>query len=209
MNKLIPAILSLTLLGSLEAQAATKNYCGELANGYGPFDYRRRSEFADNFYLVEMAHFTPDVENGIKGNTSSVGGDLDYTLRAIPNHHRALATLTSLALRERTLQINGMRYPVECWFNRALRFTPDDSNVYAAYGSYLFSVRKIAESTQLFKDGLAIDPENAILNYNLGLAYLKQGKLNLAKSHAEKAYAKGYPLQGLKNRLMEANAWDR
>lgn len=208
MKKLVYALCSLLLIGTADLQAATKNYCGELTNGYGPYDYRRRAEFQENFYLVEMAHFTSDVENGVKGSSSSVGADLDYTLRAIPNHHRALATLSSLALRDRTVQVANMRYPVECWFIRALRFAPNDSGVYVAYGSYMFAIGKVKESTQLFKDGLALDPDNLVLNYNLGLAYVKQNDYEQAKIHAKKAYDGGFPLQGLKNKLIEAKKWD-
>jgi tetratricopeptide (TPR) repeat protein len=196
------------MAASTELHAASKNYCGDLNNAYGPYDYRRRAEFHDNFYLVEMAHFTSDVESGIKGNTSSVGGDLDYTLRAIPNHHRGLSTLASLALRDHTVQINGMRYPVECWFNRALRFTPDDGAVYATYGSYLFSLGKTDKAAELFKQGAAYDPDNPTINYNLGLVYFKQRDYQQARTYAKKAYAAGFPLPGLKNKLSEAGQWD-
>jgi tetratricopeptide (TPR) repeat protein len=206
-NKIMRIATLLALAASADLHAA-KNYCGELTNGYGPYDYRRRAEFAQNFYLVEMAHFTEDVRNGVKGNTGSVGGDLDYTLRAIPNHHVALNTLTNLALRYRTVQVEGMHYPVECWFNRALRFTPDDPAVYATYGSYLYSLGKTDRAVGLFQQGAALDPDNATLNYNLGLVYLKRHDYQLARAHAKKAYAAGFPLPGLKNKLAEAGQWN-
>jgi tetratricopeptide (TPR) repeat protein len=195
------------LLASAELHAAA-NYCGELTNAYGPYDFRRRAEFAANLEIVEVNHFTSDVENGIKGISSSIGGDLDYTLRAIPNHHRALTTLVTLAQRDRSVQIQGMHYPVECWFDRALRFTPDDGSVYAIYGSYLFALGKTAKATALFKQGAAIDPDNATINYNLGLAYLKQRDYQQARVYAKKAYAGGFPLPGLKNKLAQAGQWD-
>jgi tetratricopeptide (TPR) repeat protein len=207
-NKILRIATLLALAATSDLHAATRNYCGELTNAYGPYDFRRRAEFTQNFYLVEMAHFTDDVRNGIKGTTGTVGGDLDYTLRAIPNHHVALNTLVTLALRDRGVQVPGMRYPVECWFNRALRFTPDDAGVYAIYGSYLFSLGKTDKAAELFKQGAALDPDDATINYNLGLVYLKQRDYAQARAHAKKAYAAGFPLPGLKNKLAEAGQWE-
>src|SRR5678816_4417104 len=63
--------------------------CGPLANAYGPFDYRT-DRTGTTLSIVEDNHFTPAVEQLISGITSSVGGEIDYTLRAFPNHHRAL-----------------------------------------------------------------------------------------------------------------------
>lgn len=208
MNQILRIAALLALTAAADLHAATSNYCGELSNAYGPYDYRRRSEFQQNFQLVEMAHFTPEVEHGIKGNSGTVGGDLDYTLRAIPNHHRALGALVTLALRTKSVQVTGMRYPVECWFNRALRFTPDDATVYAAYGSYLFSLGKTDQAAELFKQGIAIDPDNATINYNLGLVSVKQRDYGQARAYAKKAYEAGFPLPGLKNQLTEAGQWD-
>src|SRR5689334_5467108 len=75
---------------------AENSACGKLENHYGPFDYRTTSK--KNLELVESFHFTPKVEKGIGGNTSiTAGGDLNYTLRVFPNHHRALAALIRLS----------------------------------------------------------------------------------------------------------------
>ena len=57
--------------------------CGPLANGYGPYDARKDP---DKLPIVLGAHFTPQVEMLIKATTGYIGGDIDYTLRAIPNH---------------------------------------------------------------------------------------------------------------------------
>ena len=62
--------------------------CGALQNAFGPFDYR--TERGYNLDVVESYHFTPPVEALIRGSSGTIGGDLDYTLRAFPNHDRAL-----------------------------------------------------------------------------------------------------------------------
>lgn len=207
-NKILRIAAVLALCAGAKLHAAPINFCGDLTNAYGPFDVRKRPEMPDKIAIVEHAHFTPDVENGIKGSSSTLGGDLDYTLRAIPNHHRALATVAAVALRDHAVQIVGMRYPVECWFNRAVRFAADDPAVYATYGSYLFSLGQISRAGDMFKQGLAYEPDNITLNYNLGLVYFKQQNYDKAKVYAKKAYAAGYPLPGLKNKLIEVHQWD-
>jgi tetratricopeptide (TPR) repeat protein len=188
--------------------AAAANYCGELKNTYGPFDYRTRAEHTQNFFLVESEHFTPDVENGVKGHSSTIGGDLDYTLRAIPNHHRALASMARIAVRTKSLQLLGAKYPVECYFERAMRFTPNDGGVKAEFGNYLYALGKSDKAFAMFKDAAEMSPENATINYNLGLAYLQKKDYAEALVYAKKAYALGFPLPGLKNKLIAAGKWE-
>jgi tetratricopeptide (TPR) repeat protein len=188
--------------------ARAGNYCGELKNGYGPFDYRERAEHVENFNLVEGAHFTQDVENGIKGNTTTIGGDLDYTLRAIPNHHRALASMARLAARTKSIQLPGAKYPVECYFERALRFAPNDGGVRAEFGNYLYALGKPDKAFVMFRDAAEMSPENPTINYNLGLAYLQRKDYAQSLVYAKKAYALGFPLPGLKNKLIAAGKWD-
>lgn len=62
--------------------------CGALQNAFGPFDDRTARGY--NLDVVGSYHFTPPVEALIRGASGTIGGDLDYTLRAFPNHHRAL-----------------------------------------------------------------------------------------------------------------------
>ncbi len=203
--KLLPYLLAATvLLTSTGAHAI--NFCGELKNHYGPLDYRKRGEV--NLEIVENAHFTPEVEAGIKGNTSYLGGDLDYTLRAIPNHPRALATLAMVALRDKQVKVPATKWPVECYFNRAIRFAPDDAAVRATYGTYLLALGKTDDAVGMFATAVEMAPEDPTINYNAGLAYLKKKEYAKSLVHAKKAYALGFPLPGLKNKLVAAGKWD-
>lgn len=182
------------------------NYCGEIKNAYGPFDYRK-PEFVAERELVTMAHFTEEVQAGVRGNTGQIGGDLDYTLRAIPNHPGALATMAKVALAKKTAVVIGAHYPVECYFDRAIRFVPDDGAVRAAYGNYLFALGKTDQALVMYRAAAELAPEDAAINYNLGLAYLKVKDYDKANEFAKKAYALGFPLPGLKNLLVAAGKW--
>lgn len=204
MKRILLAIAALTL--TLPALAAN-NYCGDLRNAYGPFDYRQRTSHPFELEIVERVHFTPDVENGIKGSSALIGGDLGYTLRAWPNHHRALTTLYLYALRTHSVQLPGDKYPAECWFNRALRFAPDDGTVHAIYANFLYGLHRPAQADRELEIALSLEPDNPLINYNAGLAYLKLKKYDQALACAHKAYALGVPMQGLKKKLVEAGRW--
>ena len=82
----LAALAALAVLVSVSRAADAQGMaCGDLQNAYGPYDYRTATEFQK--HLVEGAHFTPEVESlkGARGS-ATVGGDIDYTLRAFPNH---------------------------------------------------------------------------------------------------------------------------
>jgi tetratricopeptide (TPR) repeat protein len=195
------------LLVAFSGQAfAAKNYCGDLKNGYGPFDYRT-PEDAQSREMVTSAHFTEEVAAGIKGNTGPIGGDLDYTLRAIPNHPGALAVMGNLALAGKTSTVPGSRYPVECYFERAMRFQPNDSAVRAGYANYLFKLGNTDRALQMYRAAAELSPDDPAINYNLGLMYLKMKDYDNANKFAKKAYALGFPLPGLKNLLVAAGKW--
>lgn len=200
------AITAFTVLSSASAIGAT--YCGGLKNGYGPFDYRKRASLPQETELVESAHFTPEVENLVKGNTGQIGGDLDYTLRAFPNHHRALASVAKLALRSKSAKDGAMKYSFDCYFERAMRFTPNDDGVYTIYGTFLYKRGDIAGAIKELERALEIKDDNAPANYNLGLIYLQKKNYDEALKYAKKAYALDYPVQGLKNGLVAAGKWD-
>ena len=60
----------------------------------------------------------------------------------------------------------------------------------------------------MFTAAVELAPEDPTINYNAGLAYLKKKEYDKARQHAKKAYELGFPLPGLKNKLVEAGKWD-
>jgi Tfp pilus assembly protein PilF len=106
------------------------------------------------------------------------------------------------------LSRKATKWPVECYFNRAIRFAPDDAAVRATYGTYLLALGKTDDAVGMFADAVGMAPEDPTINYNAGLAYFKKKDYAKAREHAKKAYALGFPLPGLKNKLVEAGKWD-
>lgn len=199
----------LSAMGTAESAPYPVNetICGSLYGlGIGPLDYQT-AQGTDTIKLVESAHFTPGVESLTKGSTGSFGGDLDYTLRAYPNHYRALATMSRLQFKEKKTQPYGAHWPVACYFERALRWRPNDANVKLVYGIHLFKDGKHKESVAQLDQaiGLGLDTGNA--HYNLALALYETGNLQESVRHAVRAYRLGFSLPALKTKLQKAGKW--
>lgn len=179
--------------------------CGELANAYGPFDYRTQTR---ELVIVERVHFTPQIESLERGRTSTTaGGDVDYTLRASPNHHRALKAMMDLGRKEKRSTPAGSRYSISCWFQRAEVFRPDDAMVKVLHGIFLLRSGKSGEAIAKLEQGAALDESDANIQYNLGLAYLDAGQHEKALQSAHRAYAAGFPLLGLRDKLKRIGKW--
>lgn len=189
--------------------------CGELTNAFGPFDYRSElGKTVDSngghspIRLVEGAHFTPEVEALVRGKTATTAGfDLDYTLRAFPNHHRALLSMMNLSFKEKKAKPLGSHYTIDCWFERGARWRPDDAVVKLLWGIYKLKTGRQNEAIELFQKAEQANEEDPNLFYNLGLAYFEVKRYDDALRYAHKAYALNYPLPGLREKLKRAGAW--
>jgi len=181
------------------------NTCGELKNHYGPFDYRtNRGETLD---VVNRAHFTPKIEALVRDNTASIGGDLSYTLRTFPNHHRALMTMMRFGVKLKMLQPTDAEFTVECYFERALRFRPDDNIVRMMYASFLINNARIPEANYELGRVTSSAGDNAFTHYNAGLVYLDLKDYEKALEQAHRAMALGMPQTGLRDKLVELGKW--
>ena len=179
--------------------------CGPLENAYGPYDYTNADHRQRYMPIVVGAHFNRDVET-LKRGQSSVNAmdDIHYTLRAFPNHHRALDAAARYYLQGGK---QGNFYSAECYFDRAMRFKPDDGYVYLLYGTYLHRKKDFAGAAEQYQRSLVYMPDSADTHYNLGLLYADTAKWDQAKTEALSAYRLGYPLPGLKRRLQRQGVW--
>jgi tetratricopeptide (TPR) repeat protein len=200
-----------------EASAQEKSYdelfaaaeCGPIENAYGPYDYANPSDYAEKLPIVEAFHFNKNVESLKAGMTAELpGGDLDYTLRAFPNHHRALYSMGRYALSYPNDKVPpGAYFSGDCYFERAIRFRPDDPVVRLVFGIFLSKSKKYDEAIEQLKKGQELDDNNPEIHYNMGLVYEKSGQDQLALQHAKLAYGLGYPLPGLRNILKRKGVW--
>ena len=180
--------------------------CGVLQNAYGPFDYRDPVNRRDNLPIVESFHFTPDVESLRHGRSGSVLGDLRYTLRAFPNHHRALKSMARYGLEGGQIPIDDEIPSVDCYFERAITFRSDDAAVHVIYANYLFKRGERKDARKQYEEALRLAPESVEINYVAGLFFVDIGDLERARKLAKMAYDNGYPLPGLRKKLVAAEA---
>lgn len=170
----------------------------------GPFDYRTQR---DELKIVEDFHFTPKVEMLMAGQSGFIGGDIDYTLKASPNHHRALLALMRWTERQRSDKTTGQQFNAECYFDRAIRFKPDDTVVRALYAQFLHKRKRTADAMTQLQAGVEHAGENAFSHYNLGLVYLELGAHDRALTQAHKAASLGFPRTELKQQLVKLGKW--
>jgi tetratricopeptide (TPR) repeat protein len=192
---------------TLLASGAAWGQCGSLENPYGPFDYRTAPLPARR--IVEIYHFTPDIENLVVRPTvyTDFGGNLDYTLRAFPNHPRALLAMMNLGFKKKKDLPDGSHYTMRCWFERAETFQPDDGVVQLLYGIYIFRTGDARGSIGKYKRALELGNDSVDVYYNLGLAYFEVKDYDAALANAHEAYRRGYPLPGLRTKLEKAGKW--
>ena len=204
------AVVTVLVVASPLVQAEP-HYCGPLKQSglYGPFDYTNPTHRAEKLPIVEINHFTDNVRNLIKGESAVLGEDISYTLKAFPNHHKALIAISKLSIRENDVRPIEAEYSVECFFDRAIRFKPSDGVVRMLYANYLLKLKGRAEDAlEQYQEAVNVAPFNANINYNLGLLYLKKKNYEQAVVYAKKAYGLGFPLPGLKNKLKRKGKWD-
>ena len=151
--------------------------------------------------VVEQFHFNADVASLRRGQSGPVGSDLDYTLERFPNHHRALAAMARLGLRARSPQPPGASRSIDCYFQRALHMNKRDAQVRSTYAAWLLAMQREDDALEQLEAVVEADPANATAHYNLGLLHFKRKNMDKARAHADQAYARGFPLEGLRNKL--------
>lgn len=184
----------------------------EEAFDYGPYDYTDAELVRTKLPIVEQYHFNRDIETlTATMSGGSIAGHLWYVIRSFPNHHRALVAYArlwreSLAKGAPPAGVAPDKNP-DYVFQRAMDFAPADGMVPLIYGLHLIETGDTSEARILLGEAASLGPESAELHYNLGLGYLKLGDTESAAKHADRAYAMGYPLPGLRNKLIAAGIW--
>ena len=202
----LPLAFGCAMAGTAAAQG-----CGSLVNGFGPYDYRTASEGTRK--QVELHHFNANVENLRTGQNGYLAGDIDYVLRAFPNHPRALWAMEKLARRDRTEKPLGANYTAGCYFERAVEFQPDDATVRLLFALHLIERGRKPRAVDELQTARALVEKDEYLKtdgnvaYNLGLGFYQVGRYDEALEYAQRADALGFPMTGLQNMLKRVGKW--
>lgn len=173
-------------------------------------DYRQRDSTPQLKWSagdIKKNHYDPIVKRMREGIYSEpVMADLDYLLRRWPNYYPGLQALIRYDLA------GGKSYgflPAKCYLLRAREFAPHDVNVALYLAYYYWKKGEMKQSKHAYDEALAIDPRSPDAHYDLGLLYLETGHPKKALEHAQIAYAAGYPLPGLREKLQRAGYWKK
>jgi tetratricopeptide (TPR) repeat protein len=112
-----------------------------------------------------------------------------------------------LGEKENTPKPNGSRYSVECWFDRALRFRPDDTTVRMIYSTYLSKNKRIPEAVAQLEQASTIAKDNSFTHYNIGLIYFDMKIYDQALAQAHRASALGFSRTELRDMLESVKQW--
>jgi tetratricopeptide (TPR) repeat protein len=187
--------------------------CGPAPPGHpvkGRRDYRlmaSNEKDARDLRYHEYFHIQPAEKQIRSGNLNwNVMNNLHFVLHKVPNDHRALALLVQWAKaggHDKNYASPG------CYLTWARQFTPDDTTVLSYGGYYFYEKKDFNRARQWWEQALAVDAANADVHYNLGLLMFDQGKYAEARTHALAAYAAGYPLPGLREKLQQVGQWQQ
>lgn len=210
-SKPVSLIAGILFSSAFSAAACNLN----LSNAVGPWDYGAPENHAPNgsnpmgnVKRVTNVHLTPSMLNLQRGGTAAIiGSDLDYTLRAIPNHPQALLLASKL---ERLIELKlahryeRMKTSAECYFQRAIKLNPQLDSTRIVYGIHLHQKKHYSKAIEQYTTALNNGSSSTNLHYNIALTLVELKKYEDAKKHAEIAYGRGFPLPGLKNKLKKS-----
>jgi len=181
-------------------------FCGGLDNGQnGPFDFRNERQL---LATGERAHFSAKVEALVAGQSRyEVGGDIHFLLVMFPNHPRALMAMMRWGEKLKTAKPPDTPYTVECYFERALRFRPDDNVARMMYAMFLSKNARQAEAQQQLDRVVANAGDNPFTHFNAGLLFFDIKQYDKALAQARTAQTLGFLRPDLIDKLKAAGKW--
>jgi len=207
---------------ALSSQARSDvSECGVLRNygDIGPFDFADASSSAwtgeaprGRIRQVENVHFQPEMEklNLKLFSIDRLTDEFHYTLRVFPNHPRALLAMSKLErmaggkLPQRTATQFTPKITADCFFDRAIRFRPNDKAVRMVHGIHLQQRGKQKEALAEYELAESLGEDGPNFYYNLGLLHADMKNWDKAYEYGIKAERAGFMLPGLRGKLERA-----
>lgn len=196
--------ISLCLLLSAITNVSLAGKGVQLANGVIIQDYYNPIN-VDYLDKVTGAHVNKAKRRYQKKKYNWVKTDLSYTLYRVPNHPEALLMLSQLSLNSAQNLVTSDQ--AIKYFEKAIEYTPLQTTTYLLYGIHLHKIKEYSKAIEQYKIAIQLNPDNVEAHYNLGLSYIATKNYNKAKYHAQKAYENNFPLNGLKNKLVNLKHW--
>lgn len=195
MGSVLILLATLTML-NLTAFAAESNL-----DYYAP-----RDVVQNNFYAnVINYHLQPGRDDMQTGHYDRSMHNFEFILNYYTNHPEALIGLSELCARWKSPVCDSV---AERRFQRAIERNPRAALSYVVQGLHLHRKNKLEEAVKSYKQAIELSPDSVNAHYNLGLAYTDSKQYELANLHAQKSYALGVRLTGLRTRLEKVGKWN-
>jgi tetratricopeptide (TPR) repeat protein len=151
---------------------------------------------------VELNHLGRAINQMHEKRWPGARADLEFILRYVANHPQALSLLSEVCFKVKEPDC------AQPFFDNALRLYPETASTHAAYGAYLHRLGNVPQAIEAYKRALALNPKSTQTHYNLGLAYFDTKDYQRANEEAQRAYAMGAELPGLRDKLIRAKQWN-
>jgi tetratricopeptide (TPR) repeat protein len=192
--------LLLFAVQAITCVSAANNVDWDWRSGHDYYDTSLKSQ-VELRHNVEKYHLKQGNKKIRENRYVPALGDFDFILRYFPNHPQALMRVSDICIKIDNIN-KGREY-----FENAIKIAPRRAPTYVLYGIFLHKIGEYEEAVKKYAKALEFEPDSAEIHYNMGLAYLEANKLSEAKEHATKAYELGFPLPGLKDKLVQRGAW--
>jgi tetratricopeptide (TPR) repeat protein len=154
---------------------------------------------------LQRAKFTSDPSQ-LPFLLQSAQTEAGYTFERIPTTSPLYSTIA--VTLSQIMKMRKQNEKADEYLDRALAAQPHDALAYVGKALLQRDMKKLeAARDTLLRGDEAVEGRSVEIHYNLGLILLELGELDRAYEYASKAYAAGYPLPGLKERLKKAGAW--
>lgn len=177
------------------------------AVGAAPVDIHRANDYyaalqTSALRNVEQFHMAPCEKRFAELDYIRSFEECDFILRIFPNHPVALDVAARVCERW-----NSPTCMLDDVFQRAILINPKVAQTYVVRGIHYYRTHQFAKAIDDFKHALDLDPNSTNAHYDLALSYLETKQFDLANVYAQKAYALGASLPGLRERLIKAGQW--
>jgi tetratricopeptide (TPR) repeat protein len=192
--------LVLAILGNATALAARDH--SNLEAWRDPHDYYD-PDWRHLLKKVDEYHLRQGTDKMLNKQYQYAWEDFDFMLRYFPNHPQALELMGDLSILMNKPEMG------DDYYRKAFTLFPKGTrgSHYSGYAKFLIKTGRYKDAVEAGKTALKKTPNSTEAHYYLGLAYYALNDYKLANEHAQKAYARNYPLTDLRDKLIEAKAW--
>jgi tetratricopeptide (TPR) repeat protein len=195
-NPIVALLLAVAACAALPLHAQTGTYAEP-----GNYDYYA-SGGTELLRNVERYHVGPGEQKLRSRQYQYAYGDFTFILHYFPNHPQALMLIAQTCDRWKSPHCDLAET-----FEKAIAVNPTAPGTWVVQGIVQSRAKQWPAAIASLKRAVELDPRSLNGHYNLGLAYLETGQFELANQHAQRAYALGAPVPGLRDRLKRAGHW--